>query len=215
MIENLKPFYNRTLRPAALLFSKAGLSPNHITIIGVILFAVSGYYCYVGKWYTALILVIAGSLMDGLDGVVARECGKISRFGAILDSCCDRITEIVLILGIMLFYAARAESGIWPVCLCFSSLSGSVMVSYVKARCEGAGVSCRRGIMQRPERLIIFCFGLLCGPEIMVWILAIVTFFTFVTVLQRLFEALAECKATDREKMGKEKISPEFDSKEV
>lgn len=203
MIENLKPFYNKTLRPAALFFSKAGFHPNHLTIIGLILFAVSGYYSSTGRWYSALILVIAGALMDGLDGVVARETGKKTKFGAILDSSCDRVTEIFLLFGIMLYYINETQPNLPAVIFCFTSLSGSVMVSYVKARCEGAGINCRRGIMQRPERLIILSFGLLTGPAVMFWILVILTFFTFITVVQRIFEASTACK-----RHGKTEKSP-------
>jgi len=198
MLENLKPIYNKTLRPAALLFSKAGLHPNHLTIIGLIFFALSGYYSSIGKWYIALLLVISGSLMDGLDGVVARETGKKSIFGAILDSSCDRLTEILLLLGIMVYYLKGIQPNLSAVIFCFTSLSGSIMVSYVKARCEGAGVSCKRGIMQRPERLIILSFGLLTGPDIMFWILIILTFFTFITVIQRIVEASVESKKYEK-----------------
>ncbi len=193
MIENLKPLYNATLRPLARIFNAMGLHPNHITLSGLLFFGISGYFAGINRWKIALLLVIAGALFDGLDGVLARESGKKTTFGAILDSSCDRLTEIFLIAGLTVFYCNNPIHGYWGVFLCFSGICGSLMVSYVKARCEGVGIPCNRGILQRPERIILLCFGLLLGPVVMFWILLGLSVFTALTVIQRLFEAASRC----------------------
>ncbi|NLD93371.1 MAG: CDP-alcohol phosphatidyltransferase family protein [Fibrobacter sp.] len=198
MLEGLKPLYNATLKPAALAFNKVGIHPNHITVAGVFLFIGAGYYAAIDKWIVALWLVIAGGLFDGLDGVLARESGKKSVFGAILDSCCDRLTEIAVIAGVLFYYLSHDIHSYWGVILCFTAVSGSLMVSYVKARCEGMDVPCKSGILQRPERIILLCAGLCFGPEIMFWILIGISVLSFFTSFQRLVEASSYCKSNKK-----------------
>jgi phosphatidylglycerophosphate synthase len=197
MLEGLKPFYNSVLRPFARAINALGIHPNYITLTGVIFFAAGGCFSAINRWTTGLLLVIAGALFDGLDGLVARESGKKSVFGAILDSSCDRLTEVFLLLGLLIYYANHPVQGNWGIYLCFTGISGSIMVSYVKARCEGVGVPCRRGLLQRPERIILLSFGLLFGPLVMFWILGGLTLLSSVTVVQRLIEAAEQCKKSE------------------
>jgi CDP-diacylglycerol--glycerol-3-phosphate 3-phosphatidyltransferase len=171
------------------MLGKMGLHPNHVTLIGTALFGVAAWFVSDSKWLYAVIAGFIGSLMDGVDGVLARETGKKSTFGAILDSSCDRITEILLLLGILIYYLNSIPPNKTGVILCFAGLSGSIMVSYIKARCEGVNVPCKSGILQRPERLILLLLGLLLGPRLMIWILSFLTIFSWFTVAQRLFEA--------------------------
>lgn len=199
MLEGLKPLYNNILRPAARFLCKTGIHPNHITLFGLILFAAAGWFSSYGNWNTALILVIFGALMDGLDGVLARESGKKTIFGAILDSSCDRLTEMFLLLGILIFFLKSSTVNQLGVILCFAGICGSVMVSYIKARCEGAGIACKSGILQRPERVIILAIGLLTGPLTMIWILCALTAFSWITVVQRIFEAAENSRKIQHE----------------
>jgi CDP-diacylglycerol---glycerol-3-phosphate 3-phosphatidyltransferase len=205
MLESLKPAYNQLLRPLVRPLCACGLHPNHLTLAGLVLFAVAAWFVYKGQWIVALVLVIVGSLLDGLDGVVAREAGKKTIFGAILDSSCDRLTEIFLIAGVLgylltLPLISFSKDGVslsmraWGVVFCYAAITMSLMVSYIKARCEGAGVPCNRGIMQRPERLILLCFGLLLGPRPMIFILGGLSLLGAVTVVERFFEAYKGAK---------------------
>lgn len=199
MLEGLKPFYNNVLRPAARILRKTGIQPNHITLLGLLFFALAGWFCSTGKWLNALTFVIIGALMDGLDGLLARESGKSSVFGAILDSSCDRLTEIFLLMGIMITYLNNPTINHPGIILCFAGICGSIMVSYIKARCEGAGLPCKSGILQRPERIIILSIGLLLGPEKMIWVLAALTVFSWITVVQRIFEAASISRKMQQE----------------
>lgn len=194
MLESLKPFYNKTLKPLALLLGKIGLKPNHLTIAGLLSFAAASVVCVFDHWKISLLLVIVGGIFDGLDGVLARETGQQSVFGSILDSSCDRLTEVFLLLGIMLTYVRLSPADISGAILCFTAISASLMVSYVKARCEGASVPCKGGILQRPERIILLSFGLLTGERMMIWVLVVISVLGFFTSIQRLFEAAIYCK---------------------
>lgn len=189
MLEPLKPLYNATLKPAAHLCLRIGIHPNHVTLLGLLLFIIAGVYCARGAWITALALVITGSLADGLDGVLAREGNKKSRFGAILDSSCDRITEMALLGGLLYYYQHTLLFPKYGPLLCYAALCMSVLISYIKARCEGEGIPCNRGVLQRPERLIALCIGLAFGPLVMLWILGAVTLVGFYTVIERFIEA--------------------------
>lgn len=189
MLENLKPFYNAVLNPVARLCTRINLHPHAITIFGVALSIAAGYFCATGGWYAAALLVFAGSCLDGLDGLVARQTGKTTAFGAVLDSCCDRITETAWFFGILYFYLHRPAYGNAGIFLAFLAMAGSLMVSYVRARCEGAGIACRAGMLQRPERIVVLIACLLAGPVIMIWGLGFLSLLAYTTMVQRLIIA--------------------------
>ena len=192
VIEGLKPFYTRLLKPMIGLFVRLHLRPSHLTLSGVVLFLLAGALVAGGFWYWSAACVTLGAFMDGWDGLLAREKGMKTRFGAILDSTCDRMTEIAWIGGIVYFYFAN-DTGTplygWGVALGMAGLAGSLMVSYVKARCEGEGIRCGEGILQRPERIFLVGIGQLIGPRAMVGSLALLSMLSWYTVLQRLMVA--------------------------
>ena len=206
MIEGLKPLFNDVLRPMVHPVVKIGIRPNHLTMAGLALFCIASWYVYNGVWAMAVIITIAGSLFDGFDGVVARESNQKSTFGAILDSSCDRLTEIFLLSGVLGYFLTSQIASLdreflsfslrsWGILLCYSAITMSLMVSYIKARCEGAGVSCSSGLLQRPERIILLCAGLLLGPSGMVWILGVISILAAITMMQRFIEAYQKTKA--------------------
>ena len=195
MIEHLKPHYAAVLRPVLRLFVVCGVHPNHITLFGLLLFSASGWYAATGRWRVALVLVIAGACADGWDGLLAREYNQGTPFGAVLDSTVDRLTEIVLLAGLCWYYLSGVVADVWGVMGVVAAVTASLMVSYVKARAEGAGYICTGGILQRPERIIVLCFGLVFGAgfsvagvacmTILLWGMAMVG---YLTVVQRLVQ---------------------------
>jgi CDP-diacylglycerol---glycerol-3-phosphate 3-phosphatidyltransferase len=189
MLENLKPFYNAALNPVARLFARINLHPNVITVLGVAVSSVAGYFCATGNWYAAALIVFAGSCLDGLDGLVARQTGKSTAFGAVLDSCCDRVTEASWFFGILYFYLHRPAYGNAGIYLAFLAMAGSFMVSYVRARCEGANIACKKGLLQRPERIVVLVVCLLAGPVVMTWGLGLLSLVAYGTMVQRLIIA--------------------------
>lgn len=166
-----QPLVYQVIHPFIALLVKIGVTPNTITLIGFLLNIVVAYIfieggnqsildlSYVG-WGGAMIL-FAG-LFDMIDGRLARVSNQSSSFGAFFDSVLDRYSEMVMFLGICYFLVAQGF--IWSALAAFLALIGSVMVSYIRARAEGLGISCSDGLMQRPERiLLIGVSALLCG----------------------------------------------------
>src|SRR5580658_6709565 len=162
----------KIINPLVRLLIKAGLTPNMITTIGLLLnigvaiIFISGAeegrrgdLSYVG-WAGALIL-FAG-LFDMLDGQVARLGNMSSPFGALYDSVLDRYSELILFLGICWYLVAMHY--FLSSLFAFIGMIGSMMVSYTRARAEGLGIECKDGLMQRPERVIIIgVSALACG----------------------------------------------------
>jgi phosphatidylglycerophosphate synthase len=162
----------KIINPLVRLLIKAGLTPNMVTTIGLVLnigvaiIFISGAeegkrgdLRYVG-WAGGLIL-FAG-LFDMLDGQVARLGNMSSPFGALYDSVLDRYSELILFLGIC--YYLVAHHYFLSSLFAFIGLIGSMMVSYTRARAEGLGIECKDGLMQRPERVIIVgVSALACG----------------------------------------------------
>jgi CDP-diacylglycerol---glycerol-3-phosphate 3-phosphatidyltransferase len=200
MVELLKPLSNNLLHPFVRPLVKIGIRPNHLTVAGLTLSCIAAWFVFSGRWTSACIIAVAGSLLDLLDGVVARESNQKSVFGAILDSSCDRLGETILLFGVLgrflTDHPALPDKTVltlpvsaWGIIFCYSAITLSLVVSYVKARCEGEGVPCAGGLLRRPERIILICVGLLAGPAVMVWILAVLSLLAVFTVLQRLNEA--------------------------
>jgi len=158
--------------PFVRLLVKMGVTPNNVTttgliinIIAAIVFIIGGErgihgdLSYIG-WGCGLVL-FAG-LFDMLDGQVARTGNMSSSFGALYDSVLDRYSELLMFLGIC--YYLVAHHYLISSLFAFLALIGSMMVSYVRARAEGVGIECKRGLMQRPERIVIIgVSGLVCG----------------------------------------------------
>lgn len=159
--------------------------------MGVLLSCPACYCAAQGDWLIAAILVAVGSCMDGLDGLLARTAGKTSAFGAVFDSVCDRFTEFAWTLGILIFYLRNPlYHGLGVYCT-FCAMSGSIMVSYVRARCEAAGIPCSRGVLQRPERIVMLIISFLCGPKGMIGGLILISILAYVTVVQRIYIAFS------------------------
>ena len=142
--------------------ASAGVHPNILTGIGVSINVGCAVLFGFGEFFWAGIVLIVANLFDMLDGNVARLTGNVTRFGSFLDSSLDRLSDMVVFLGIMIFYA-----GNWPqhsllnVGLAGVGMIASVMVSYTTARSEGLGVKANVGFLQRPERIVLLIIGAL------------------------------------------------------
>jgi len=144
------------------LVKAIGITPNHITIIGLLLNILAAlhlvnYFSWDGFIYGdnllgfGIILGFAG-LMDTMDGRLARLYNMKSKFGAFFDSVVDRYSEFIMFMGILLYY--NYFDHLVGVILSFVALIGSIMVSYNRSRAEALGVDCSVGFMQRPERIV-------------------------------------------------------------
>ena len=161
----------------------AGLSPNAITLIGLVIAGGAAALAALDlQLWAGIVLLLAGAF-DILDGAVARESGRVHPFGAFLDSTADRYGEGVLYAGLAYLFLAHLHQEV-PVFLIVAALFGSLLVSYVRARAQSLGYTCDVGWFARPERVVITALGLILGLMVPVlWILAVAT---NLTALQRI-----------------------------
>lgn len=191
--------------------ASAGVHPNILTAIGVTINVGCGVLFGIGEFFWAGVVLIVANLFDMLDGNVARLSGNVTRFGAFLDSSLDRLSDMVVFVGIMIFYASNTpQHSLLNVFLAGVGLIGSVMVSYTTARSESVGVKANVGFLQRPERIVLFIIGALSTywesanffanrmPQVL-WVLAIGSIWTFVHRMYFTWTQLRETKFEDDE----------------
>ncbi|MEO8648976.1 MAG: CDP-alcohol phosphatidyltransferase family protein, partial [Acidobacteriota bacterium] len=146
--------------------SSAGVHPNILTTIGVSINVGCGVLFGLGEFFWAGIVLIVANVFDMLDGNVARKSGNVTRFGGFLDSSLDRLSDMVVFLGIMVFYAGNSpQHSLLHVILAGVAMIASVMVSYTTARSEGLGVRANVGFLQRPERVVLLIIGALSTSD--------------------------------------------------
>jgi len=153
--------------PLIDLLIRARIHPNVVSTLGFIITCSSGYFFHQHHVRIAGFLILLGGLFDLLDGTVARRTGLASAFGAFYDSTLDRLSEIVVYLGLLSLYndyrLVLGDVGmIYAIML---AMAGSLMISYTRARAEGLNVDCYVGLMQRPERVILIGVAALAGGE--------------------------------------------------
>jgi len=170
----------------AAALARTGLSPNTISWLGFILTLGAAALIITGHPFAGGWVVLVAGFFDILDGALARRLKKVTPFGGILDSTLDRLSEAVVLLAILVLYAQGAA--FIPIILVCLALIGSLMVSYVRARAEGAGLECRVGLFTRAERVVVLALGLLLSgiDYVLVIALAIIVVFSFFTLGQRL-----------------------------
>jgi len=191
----LRKRFGGTLEPIARLVGRTGVSPNAVTLTGVVLNLGVAWILAQGHMRIGGLLVPLVSLFDALDGTLARLTGKRSRFGAFLDSTMDRFSEAIVYLGLLVFYT-RLGAG-REILLIYVTIVGSLMVSYARARAEGLGLDCKVGLLTRLERTVVLTVALILDQvPTALWVLAILTNFT---ALQRMYHVW---RATDGEDEG-------------
>ena len=145
--------------PAARLFAGLGVSADAITLGGLLVAGVSAYLVSVGLLLAGGLTLLGSGIFDLLDGAVARQTGKVTKFGGLLDSVADRVAESGLLLGVLVFYIDQSYAV--GIVLAYVALAVSFLVSYVRARAEGLGVSFKGGVMTRAERVASLAVGLI------------------------------------------------------
>jgi len=159
--------------PAKLLV-KTGLTPNVLTVLGLLLALGVAWILSTGHFFLGGFLVLVSGAFDLLDGALARTSGRSTRFGALLDSTFDRFSEAAVFLGLLAYYANQGSHQ--ELVLVGAGLVGSMMTSYVRARAEGLGLTCEVGIFTRPERVIVLAIGLIFNQMLVVlWIIAVLS----------------------------------------
>jgi phosphatidylglycerophosphate synthase len=178
------------------LLGKARISPNALTVAGLLIIVAASVFVALNYLLIGGILMLLSGAFDILDGAVARYAGKITKFGGVMDSTFDRFSEGLLFLALLVLYTPRAQ--VWLTVLIVLSLVFSFLISYIRARAEGAGINCEVGFFTRTERVLIMVVALILAAFIPDWpifiALVVLAVFSLVTVIQRLVHVYRQAK---------------------
>ena len=162
------------VNPFLFLMLKVKLTPNAVTILGFIICCISAYYISAGSFLVGGLLVLFSGFLDIFDGALARKINQITDKGAFLDSTFDRLSESIVLIGLIYYFSISNETNF--VLLTSISLVFSLLISYLRARIEGLGYNSKSGFFTRPERVLLVSLGLIFfSPELTVTLLALAT----------------------------------------
>jgi CDP-diacylglycerol---glycerol-3-phosphate 3-phosphatidyltransferase len=176
---------DKAVKPIGILLRKTGLSPDHLTILGLVVAACAGVVIGSGHLLWGLVLVILAALPDLLDGALAKASNTTSQRGAFFDSVIDRVSDAFFFGGVAWFYDGRSRH---LALLPFAIMAVSSVISYMRAKAESLGLDAKGGIMERAERIVLLCIGLLLGawwPSVLEGVLWLMMVLTVVTAIQR------------------------------
>lgn len=171
----------RVVTPLGAAVGRAGVTPNMISVIGFGITLVTAVLIAQGRFLLGGVILVAGSLFDMLDGAVARASGGGSKRGAFLDSTLDRLSDGAIFLGAVWWFSHIDNQ--LGMSLALGSMVLGFMVSYVRARAEGLGFTCRVGVAERPERIVVLAAGLLFN--LLIPALGLLVFASALTLAQR------------------------------
>ena len=162
------------VNPILILMVKVKLTPNAVTILGFIICCISAYYISSASFLVGGLLVLFSGFLDIFDGALARKINQITDKGAFLDSTFDRLSEAIVLIGLIYYFSNSNETNF--VLLTSLSLVFSLLISYLRARIEGLGYNSKSGFFTRPERVLVVSVGLIFfSPELTVTLLAFAT----------------------------------------
>lgn len=147
------------LEPVARLLDRFGFTPNAVTLLGSGLHVAVAWLLADGRAFTAGLALAFVASFDAVDGTLARLTGRASDFGSFLDSTLDRVSEVILFAGLFLYFGSGASA--WQEAAILGGLSGSMMVSYTRARSEGLGLGTSVGVFDRLVRMVVIVIALL------------------------------------------------------
>jgi len=173
---------DRAVKPVGTGLERTGMSPDHLTIMGLVVAMGASVAIGAGFLRLGLLLVVLAALPDLFDGALAKASNTSSQRGAYFDSVIDRVTDALLFGGVAYYFASEESPHL--TLLPFAIMALSSIISYQRAKAESLGLQAKGGIMERAERIIALCIGLLF-PMLLIPILWITLALTFVTAVQR------------------------------
>ncbi len=181
---------NKIIRWIVRGLALSKIHPNVLTFFGLVINVIAAVMLARGWFLIAGLVIIGAGLFDMVDGRVARETNQVTRFGGFFDSVLDRYSDLGLLMGLLVYYGNINRS--FYVVLTAIVMTGTVMVSYTRARAENTIPSCKVGFMERPERVVLLIIGALfdrMAPAL--WVIAILT---NITVMHRMIFTFQEAK---------------------
>ena len=161
--------------------ARTSIAPDTLTWIGLGISLGAAAALATGRFPLGGGLLLLGGMFDMLDGALARTTNRTTRLGALLDSTLDRLSELAIFFGLLLFYTAQGS--VCGILLVNAALVASVMVSYIKARGEGLDLECKVGFLTRELRVLVLVLGLFLNQALIA--LAVIAVFGSATVAQR------------------------------
>ena len=181
---------NEVIRLIVRALALSKIHPNVLTFLGLVINIVAAVLLAAGQFRPAGLVIIGAGVFDMVDGRVARETNQVTRFGGFFDSVLDRYSDLGLLVGLLVYYGSINRP--FYVVLTAIAMTGSVMVSYTRARAENVIPTCKVGFMERPERVVLFIIGALFSRMAPVlWVIAVLT---NVTVAHRMIFTWQETK---------------------
>lgn len=200
MLDRFRAFWTKVITPIANLLIRMGVSADAVTVVGTLGVAAGALVFFPqGMLLTGVLVITAFVFSDLLDGTMARSTGKVSKFGAFLDSTLDRIGDAAIFCGLALYYAGPGDSELYLALSLVCLVMGAV-TSYARARAESLGFRADVGIAERADRLVAILVmtglsALLDQPvllEVTLWALAVAS---TITVIQRIWVVRRQAQA--------------------
>jgi len=188
------------LAPLVRLAQRLGITANRVTVAGFCVVVVAAVLVAAGQLLIGALVLVAGSLLDAVDGALARATGGSTPFGGFLDSTLDRAAEAILYVGIVAYLLGASADPLWPVLLALAALSGSFLVSYTRAKAEAIGLTASVGLAPRTERLVLIVAGIgLAGMGVEIGLLGalgIIAALSAATTIQRIWHVRQQVAGT-------------------
>src|SRR5256714_5139465 len=175
-------FFGKIIEKIVGALALSRIHPNVLTFLGLVINIWAAFLFAQGRFRAAAAVVIGAGLFDMVDGRVARATDRVTRFGGFFDSVLDRYSDLALFMGLLVYYASINRS--FYIVLTALVMTGSVMVSYARARAEISIPRCKVGFLERPERVVLIIIGALTDHMAQVlWVIAVLSNWT---VIQRM-----------------------------
>jgi len=183
-------FFGRIIDAIVSALALSRITPNVLTFIGLLINIWAAFLFAGGKFRAGGVVLIGAGLFDMVDGRVARETNQVTRFGGFFDSVLDRYSDLGVLVGLLVYYASINR--FFYVVLTAIVMTGTVMVSYTRARAENTIPRCKVGFLERPERVVLVIVGALFGRVAQVlWVIAIMS---NITVIHRMIYTWQEAQ---------------------
>ncbi len=183
-------FFGRIIQAIVSALALSRVHPNVLTFIGLLINIWAAFLFSYGRFLYAGLVVIGAGLFDMVDGRVARETNRVTRFGGFFDSVLDRYSDLALLVGLLVYYASINR--FFYVVLTAIVMTGTVLISYTRARAENTIPKCKIGFLERPERVVLIIIGALANRMAPVlWVIAVLS---NITVISRIIYTWEETK---------------------
>jgi CDP-diacylglycerol--glycerol-3-phosphate 3-phosphatidyltransferase len=198
--DQMRKIFKGILDPIGAFLNHLGLMPNTMTILGLVGNVIGAALIAMGSIQLGGVIILLMGPVDALDGTMARLRGMAGQFGAFVDSVTDRYSELVIMLGLLIYYVRQANPT--AILLVYAAAAGSVLVSYVRARGQSLGWDSKTGVLTRLERYLVLGPALILNyPTIGLWIIAILA---NITAIQRIIDVRR--KAYEQQSTMKEAV---------